>query len=364
MSQSGENLGLDLPFQNNRVRRFEHHGDSSSRFWEVSQNGSWVTVRYGRIGNEGQIPKSKNRGSFKKAAESIQKLIREKTRMGYIAVSSSCGEGLISENTQFPTLTEARNSGVAFLRTIWQGYNDDGFFTHTLFDKNRCTVGIFSGYETNKDAFEKQLEEEILGLLAANKFSWHPISVGSVGVLELDLRSGSGIWQEADGYPAARLAEFLLECERDQVVALSAKVEVKFVFENEQSDNQPASLTTAYLGDLKISSFETDPPNVATGCNAGNLEGVLRRLDLDYPEPIIESVAEKLGETVPSSRNDCFQCIFSLSIDVAKRTFVFMGKGKKASFKVPRNVLKTKRCHVDLAAPQCGSSKTAQRSKR
>jgi predicted DNA-binding WGR domain protein len=337
-----------------------------SRFWEVSQNGSWVTIRFGRIGNEGQTPKTKNLGSFKKAAAYIQKLIREKTGKGYVAVSGSDAEisGARPENIGFLTLVEARNSGVAFLRTVWEGYNDDGFFTHTLFDENRCEIGVFSSYETNKDEFETRLGEEVLRLLEENEFSWHPVSVGSVGVLELDLRSGNGTWREADGYPAARLAEFLLECERDQVVALRAKVEVQFVFENGESDNQHASLTTAYLGDLEISSFETDPPNVATNCNAGNLEGILRRLDLDYPEPIIEGVAEKLGEKVPSSRNDCSQRMFSLSVDVAKRTFVFTGKGKKASYKVPRNVLKTTRFHVDLAGPQDGGSKTAQRSKK
>jgi predicted DNA-binding WGR domain protein len=63
-----------------------------SRFWEVSQNGSWVTIRFGRIGSEGQTPKTKNLGSFKKASAYIQKLIREKTGKGYVAVSGSDAE--------------------------------------------------------------------------------------------------------------------------------------------------------------------------------------------------------------------------------------------------------------------------------
>jgi hypothetical protein len=250
------------------------------------------------------------------------------------------------------------------LRTVWQGYNDDGFFTHTMFDENRCEIGVFSSYETNKDEFETRLGEEVLRLLEENEFSWHPVSVGSVGVLELDLRSGNGAWREADGYPAARLAEFLLECERDQVVALRAKVEVQFAFENEEGNDQSASLATARLADLEISGFETDPPNLARNCNAGSLEEVLSRLDLDYPEPIIEGVAEKLGETVPSSQTGCSQRIFSLSIDVAKRTFIFTGNGKKATFRVPRNVLKTTRFHVDISACPGGSSKISKRSKK
>ena len=36
------------------TRRFEFVEGSSSKFWEVTTNGREVTVRYGRIGSNGQ----------------------------------------------------------------------------------------------------------------------------------------------------------------------------------------------------------------------------------------------------------------------------------------------------------------------
>jgi predicted DNA-binding WGR domain protein len=36
------------------MRRFEFKEGSSSKFWEVSVSGNTLTVRFGRIGTEGQ----------------------------------------------------------------------------------------------------------------------------------------------------------------------------------------------------------------------------------------------------------------------------------------------------------------------
>ena len=36
------------------TRRFEYQDDKSSKFWEVTQDGGTVTVRYGKTGTAGQ----------------------------------------------------------------------------------------------------------------------------------------------------------------------------------------------------------------------------------------------------------------------------------------------------------------------
>ena len=59
------------------VRRFELVEGASSKFWEVSQNGSEFTVRFGRIGTEGQPSKTKDAGSPEKATAAFEKLIRQ-----------------------------------------------------------------------------------------------------------------------------------------------------------------------------------------------------------------------------------------------------------------------------------------------
>jgi predicted DNA-binding WGR domain protein len=323
----------DLVTHNSRARRFELHAASSSKFWEVSQNGAKVTTRFGRIGKEDQKLKTKDLGNFKRAVAAIQKLIREKTLKGYIPVSGPVSDVTNvnrPERKGFPSLIEVKNAGVTFLRTTWNGYNDDGFFTHVLFDENRREIGSFSSYETDNIEFEKRLEEEVLCIMTANGFIWHPVSAGSVGDLELDLLSGKGIWRAADADPAARLAEMLLECERKQVVALTATIKVTFIFEDVEGDDQSTQIGEGYLEGLEISVIEIEPSDVDRGGIIEGLKYALRRLDdCESPESMIQSIVKKVGEKIPSSQGDRSQSMFCLSVNVAKRTFAFTGKGKR-----------------------------------
>jgi DNA ligase-1 len=64
------------------ARRFEFREGSSNKFWEVSTRGAEVTVRYGRVGSEGQA-KVKSFADEEAAARYAAKLIEEKTAKGY-----------------------------------------------------------------------------------------------------------------------------------------------------------------------------------------------------------------------------------------------------------------------------------------
>jgi DNA ligase-1 len=66
-------------------RRFEFAAGNSSKFWEVCRQGKEVTVRYGRIGSEGQS-NAKSFPNEAAAAAHVEKLIREKTGKGYCEV--------------------------------------------------------------------------------------------------------------------------------------------------------------------------------------------------------------------------------------------------------------------------------------
>jgi predicted DNA-binding WGR domain protein len=70
-----------------RVRRFECVQGSASKFWEVSVDGDALTVRYGRIGSNGQT-QTKSFASAAKALAEHDKLIREKTGKGYLEVGA------------------------------------------------------------------------------------------------------------------------------------------------------------------------------------------------------------------------------------------------------------------------------------
>jgi len=64
------------------MRSFELLDGASAKFWEVDQDGSEVTVRWGRVGTAGQT-KVKTFDSAAEAATHAGKLIAEKTRKGY-----------------------------------------------------------------------------------------------------------------------------------------------------------------------------------------------------------------------------------------------------------------------------------------
>lgn len=68
------------------TRRFEYVDDKSSKFWEVSLEGTAYTVRYGRIGTDGQT-KTKSAATEAAASAAVEKLIGEKTKKGYVEQS-------------------------------------------------------------------------------------------------------------------------------------------------------------------------------------------------------------------------------------------------------------------------------------
>ena len=75
------------------MRRFELVEGSSSKFWEVAVSGDALTVRYGRIGTNGQT-QTKSFASAAKAQAEHDKLIREKTGKGYVEVGVDAAAAL------------------------------------------------------------------------------------------------------------------------------------------------------------------------------------------------------------------------------------------------------------------------------
>lgn len=64
-------------------RRFEFVGGTSSKYWIVELDGASQTVRFGRIGTQGQA-RTKTFGSPEEARRETEKLILEKTGKGYV----------------------------------------------------------------------------------------------------------------------------------------------------------------------------------------------------------------------------------------------------------------------------------------
>ena len=69
-------------------RRFEFVGGSSAKFWEISQSGAEVRVRFGRLGTNGQT-QTKDLGSDDDAELHVDKLIKEKLAKGYVETTGA-----------------------------------------------------------------------------------------------------------------------------------------------------------------------------------------------------------------------------------------------------------------------------------
>lgn len=69
------------------ARYFEFTGGNSQKFWEISVDGSEVTVRFGRIGTNGQT-QTKPFDDEAAAARHAEKQIAAKIRKGYVKVMS------------------------------------------------------------------------------------------------------------------------------------------------------------------------------------------------------------------------------------------------------------------------------------
>ncbi|MFD0367491.1 WGR and DUF4132 domain-containing protein [Streptomyces sp. NPDC127114] len=72
------------------MRRWEHAGDGSAKFWEAGVDGTSVTVRFGRVGTAGQT-RVKEFESVDAAESYLVRTIGEKERKGYAAVGDAPG---------------------------------------------------------------------------------------------------------------------------------------------------------------------------------------------------------------------------------------------------------------------------------
>jgi predicted DNA-binding WGR domain protein len=78
------NSGVAVPARNPAsIRRFEFVGGASQKFWEISEAGNSFTVRFGRIGTNGQS-QTKTFADDATAKREAEHLVAEKMKKGYV----------------------------------------------------------------------------------------------------------------------------------------------------------------------------------------------------------------------------------------------------------------------------------------
>jgi len=95
------------------MRRFELIEGTSSKFWEGSAEGASLTVRFGRIGTNGQL-QTKPFADDDKANAELDKLINEKLKKGYSEIVPASAKGKAKDDAKTPTAkAPAANSPAA-----------------------------------------------------------------------------------------------------------------------------------------------------------------------------------------------------------------------------------------------------------
>ena len=101
------------------VRLFEYRDGRSDKFWEIRLEGTSHTVRYGRVGTDGQTV-TKEFATDEKALASCEKLIRQKEAKGYKEVNDPSDAR--SEQVKLAKL--AKQESEPFIETILESPDD------------------------------------------------------------------------------------------------------------------------------------------------------------------------------------------------------------------------------------------------
>lgn len=105
------------------VRNFEFDDGKSQKFWQIQLKGSAFTVRFGRLGTDGQT-QTKEFDSDAAAQKEYDKLVAEKLKKGYCETGSATGSAL--ETGKVKTAGQAKRKS-ADDADDWEEEQDDAW---------------------------------------------------------------------------------------------------------------------------------------------------------------------------------------------------------------------------------------------
>ncbi|PHS05031.1 MAG: hypothetical protein COA78_15785 [Blastopirellula sp.] len=162
-----------------KKRHLQFDDGTSSKFWEIVVDGASHTVRFGRIGTDGQ-KKTKDFSSTAEAQQSCDRLIQQKTKKGYREVSAAVSKSpkkkttraAASKQTARPLMqkrvvSQIEKLGGRFLKprnnsleTRLQAIR----FPHVLYDRDWDVYGIdryFKAHRVTYKANPKKFYDEL-----------------------------------------------------------------------------------------------------------------------------------------------------------------------------------------------------------
>lgn len=195
-------------------RRFELVEGSSSKFWEIELDGSSHTVRYGKIGTDGQVS-TKSFANPAAAQKDYAKLVAQKTGKGYSEVdpNKSAAPELDAKELKRHLANIAKEEGAVLVLADWlQGQNhpwgelvvlQHGAATAPT-DKKRAQL------EAEAEKLLKAKGSAILGKLARDSRSRFTWKHGFVRVATLGTEpTGKGVLADVKAFLALPIAHVL-----------------------------------------------------------------------------------------------------------------------------------------------------------
>lgn len=241
-------------------------------------------------------------------------------------------------------IARVRATDATHLRTVWDGWNDDGCFVHKLY---------FSSKDTPEDCDDDELDKEVERLLLRNGLAdeYSGTACGTVGILALNLRTGFAVWTCGDGDRVGRCAEILSMCKMERVDSLKGTLTIERELVDHDEEIGDIWCSQGVVG--KLSAHPRADRHSLTALNE-TVGRAFASMDIGQyaDEGLLDQLWMSCGTTV------------KMTVDVAARTFVFTGKRKKVSVKVPRTTLKVTRFTVDLDAPAAKAKKNSANGRR
>lgn len=285
----------------------------------------------------------RNKAGTKK--KSVKKTaVKKKAKTG--PATKGNGRALTANDS---AIAKVRATGAKHLRTVWEGWDDAGCFVHNLY---------FSPTSTPKSYDDDELSKEVERLLLQNGLAdeygrvTDGTACGTVGILVLNLRTGSAVWTRGVGDRAGRCAEVILLCNMERVDSLKGTLTI----ERELVDHDEE------IGDIWDSQGLVSKLSAHPRADRHSFTALSEAVDIafasmDNGQAADEGLLDQLWMSCGK--------IVKMTVDVAARTFVFTGKRKKVSVKAPKGTLKVTRFTVDLdataAKPRKASAKMRKR---
>jgi len=169
-------------------RMFEYRDGKSDKFWCIELNGNSHTVRYGRVGTDGQS-KTKEFADGEKAKKDYEKLIGQKTKKGYAEVEDEAESRSAKVKAKKETTAEHKQ----FIDGILEDPDDlAGYGVYADFlEENEdprgefIRIGLQLEDESTKAAERKKLQKREKELIKAHGKEW----VGDLDIFLFDYKT-------------------------------------------------------------------------------------------------------------------------------------------------------------------------------